>query len=242
MLERFSDRARHALALANLEAGKLGHNYPAPGHIMLGLIAEGECVATEALRVLDVDLERVREQVKAQMEQGGSGGEDGGGVGRRAQTKETKEVIATAIAEARKFGHRYVGTEHLVLALLGHVESIPSRVLRQQGVQTEKLREKTLALLRSSVDPSHDLAHSRHGDFEWVHQQELSKAFRSPKFWHTMILAVDSANRLGSGEVEPQHLLLALLRDESSGVAGMLREKGVTLDWLREQVSRNHVE
>lgn len=238
MYERFSDRARHALALANLEAGKLGHNYLAPGHIMLGLIAEGECVATEALRVLDVDLNRVRDQVRAQMEQGGAGNT----VGRRAQTKETKEVINLAIAEARKFGHRYVGTEHLVLALLAHADSVPSQVLRQQGVKIDDLREKTLALLRSSVDPSHDLAHSRHGDFEWVHQQELAKAFRSPKFWHTMILAVDSANRLGSGEVEPQHLLLALLRDESTGVAKMLRDKGVTVEWVREQVSRNHGE
>jgi len=87
------------------------------------------------------------------------------------------------------------------------------------------------------VDEGHDLAHSRHGDFEWVHQQELAKAFRSPKFWHTMILAVDAANRLGAGEIEPQHLLLALLRDESTGVARMLKEKGVSLDWVNEHIS-----
>ena len=94
-------------------------------------------------------------------------------------------------------------------------------------------------MLRADVDEAHDLSHSRHGDFEWVHQQELAKAFRSPKFWHTMILAVDSANRLGAGELEPQHLLLALLRDESTGVAKMLAEKGVTLDWVRDQMQRD---
>ena len=220
------------MALANLEAGKLNHNYLAPGHLMLGLIAEGACVATEALRLLDVDLDRVRDQVAAQMERG----EAGGSVGNRAQTKETKEVIALAIAEARKFGHRYVGTEHLVLALLQLSDALPSRVLRQQGVELNKLREKVLAMLGASVDPAHDLAHSRHGDFEWVHQQELAKAFRSPTFWHTMILAVDAANRLGAGEVEPQHLLLGLLRDESTGVAKLLREKGVTAEWVGEQM------
>ena len=235
MHERFSDRARHAMALANLEAGKLNHGHLAPGHLMLGLIAEGECVATEALRLLDVDLDRVRNEVAAQMERGDSAGI----LGRRAQTDETKEVIALAIAEARKFGHRYVGTEHLVLAMLQLSDGLPSKVLRQQGVQLETLREKVLAMLRSSVDPAHDLAHSRHGDFEWVHQQELAKAFRSPKFWHTMILAGDSANRLGAGEIEPQHLLLALLRDESSEVAKMLSAKGVTLDWVREQLTGN---
>ena len=235
MHERFSDRARHAMALANLEAGKLNHGHLAPGHLMLGLIAEGECVATEALRLLDVDLDRVRNEVAAQMERGDAGSV----LGRRAQTDETKEVIALAITEARKFGHRYVGTEHLVLAMLQLSDGLPSKVLRQQGVQLETLREKVLAMLRSSVDPTHDLAHSRHGDFEWVHQQELAKAFRSPKFWHTMILAGDSANRLGAGEIEPQHLLLALLRDETSSVAKMLHAKGVTLDWVHEQLTGN---
>jgi len=235
MHERFSDRARHAMALANLEAGKLNHGHLAPGHLMLGLIAEGECVATEALRLLDVDLDKVRDEVAAQMERGDSASV----LGRRAQTEETKEVIALAIAEARKFGHRYVGTEHLVLAMLQLSDGLPSKVLRQQGVQLETLREKVLAMLRSSVDPTHDLAHSRHGDFEWVHQQELAKAFRSPTFWHTMILAVDSANRLGAGEIEPQHLLLALLRDETTGVAKLLRTKGVTEDWVRDQLAGN---
>src|SRR3990172_8862312 len=109
MHERFSDRARHAMALANLEAGKLDHNYLAPGHLMLGLIAEGECVATEALRLLDVDLDRVRDEVAARMGRG----EAGGVLGRRAQTDETKEVMTLAIAEARKFRseERRVGEE-----------------------------------------------------------------------------------------------------------------------------------
>jgi ATP-dependent Clp protease ATP-binding subunit ClpC len=235
MQERFSDRARHAMALANLEAGKLNHNYLAPEHILLGLIAEGECVATEALRLLDVDLDNVRDGVAKQVTRG----HENDFVGRRPQTNETKEVMSLAIAEARRFGHRYVGTEHLVLALLQLKEGLPAKVLRDQGVELERLREKVLAMLRSSVDPAHDLAHSRHGDFEWVHQQELAKAFRSPTFWHTMILAVDSANRLGAGEIEPHHLLLALLRDESSGVTKLLQEKGVTLDWVREQITHH---
>jgi len=233
MHERFSDRARHAMALANLEAGNLGHNFLAPGHIMLGLIAEGECVATEALRLLDVDLDRVRERVAAQMEK--PLGITGFGI--RAQTVQTKEVIAMAIEEARRLGHRYVGTEHLVLALLQQPDGLPNRVLKEQGVDLTRLREKVLAIMPSKDDPSHDLAHSRHGDFEWVHQQELAKVFRSQKFWHTMILAVDAANRMGDGEVEPHHLLLALLRDESTQVAKLLNSKGVTSDLIREKVT-----
>lgn len=234
MQERFSDRARHALALANLEAGRFNHGYLAPSHILLGIIAEGECVATAALRVLDVDLESVRLEVAAQLPEGSPESS----MGARMQTQETKEVIALAIAEARKFGHRYVGTEHLILGLLAQGEGLPAQVLRKHGARLETLREKVLALLRLSMDPAHDLEHSRHGEFEWVHQQELAKAFRSLKFWHTMILAVDAANRLGAGEVEPLHLLLALLRDDSSGVAELLRTKGVTVDWLHEQIAK----
>mgnify|MGYP002623579785 FL=1 len=236
MHERFSDRARHAMALANREAHELNHDYLAPPHLMLGLIAEGECVATEALRVLNVDLEKVREEVRAQMKQGDAAGT----LGSRAHTKELKEVISSAIREARKFGHRYVGTEHLIIAMLAQRESIPAKVLHSQNVDLDTLREKTLAILDSSIDASHDLAHSRHGDFEWVHQQELAKAFRSPKFWHTMILAVDSANRLGAGAIEPKHLLLGLLRDADNGLAELLQTKGVTVDWLREQFSSDN--
>jgi ATP-dependent Clp protease ATP-binding subunit ClpC len=234
MQERFSDRARHAMALANLEATQLNHHFLAPSHLLLGLIAEGECVATEALRLLQVNLDRVRDEVRSGLKPGDGADQS---FGRRAQTQETREVIATAINEARKFGHRYIGTEHLVLALLHKPDDLPARVLSGHGVNLNQLREKILGLLRTGVDPEHDLAHSRHGDFEWVHQQELSKAFRSAKFWHTMILAVDSANRLGAGEIEPEHLLLALLRDETNGVARLLEEKGVTADWVRQRVS-----
>lgn len=237
MQERFSDRARHAMALANLEAGQLNHNYLSPAHLMLGLIAEGACVATETLRMLNVDLGTVRDEVRSQMETGANDGT----IGRRAHTKELNEVINHAIQEARRFSHRYVGTEHLILGLLASADSIPAKVMRKQGIDLNRLREKTLSVLRSEVEATHDLAHSRHGDFEWVHQQELAKAFRSPKFWHTMILAVDSANRQGAGEVAPQHLLLALLRDESNGVSSLLAKKGVTSDWLRDQLaSDNH--
>ncbi len=230
MHERFSDRARHAMALANQEAGKLKHSYLAPAHIMLGIIGEGHCVATEALRMLDVNLEKVRGEVADELGEGNGSGS----IGFRAQTQGTKDVIALAVKEARTLGHKYIGTEHLMLGLLGYQDGIPAKVLHKQGVESNPLREKVLGMLRSSVDDSHDLAHSRHGEFEWLHQQELSKAFRSPKFWHTLVLAVDSANRLGAGEIEPQHLLLALLRDEKSEVAKALNEKGVTADWARQ--------
>lgn len=233
MHERFSDRARHAMALANHEASNMGHDFLAPAHLMLGLIAEGRCVATEALRLLDVDLDRVRDEVASQLKPGNAGPT----VARRAHTQALKDAIAHAIKEARDHNDRYVGTEHLVIGMLANGENIPSKVLRGMGVDIESLREKALGLLRASKEDDHDLVHSRHGDFEWAHQAELAKAFRSAKFWHTMILAVDEANRMGAGEVEPEHLLIALLRDRESGVSAILGDKGVTPDSIREKLS-----
>lgn len=234
MHERFSDRARHAMALANLEATKLNHNFLSPAHTLLGLIAEGHGVAAATLRILDVDLDKVREDVRqalADIEP------DHPSFGLRAQTNETKQVISVAIEEARKLGHKYVGTEHLVLALMQVGGSIPANVLSRHGLEVDAVREKTLAILRSSEEAGDDLSQTRLGDFEWVHQQELAKAFRSPKFWHTLILAVDSANRLGAGEIEPAHLLLALLRDSEGDLAKQLAKKGVTADWVRETLA-----
>jgi ATP-dependent Clp protease ATP-binding subunit ClpA len=230
--ERFSDRARHSMALANLEAGKLKHSELRPAHLLLGLIAEGHCVATEALRLLNVDLDRVRQQVSARMEKGSGDGS----FSRRAHTDELRAVIKLAIDEARTSNHRYVGTEHLILGLLAQSESVPAQVLREQGVDLEALRKKTLALLQATVDPAHDLAHSRHGHLEWIHQQELAKAFRSTTLWQTLILAVDAANRTGAGEIEGPHLLLALMGASTNGVKKLLAEKGVTEEWVRERL------
>lgn len=232
MKERFSERARNAMALANLEASKLNHDYLAPFHLMLGTLCAGECVATAALQALQVDPDDARRRLLEHVERG----QESGSVARRVQTKEMKEVINLAIIEARKLDHRYVGTEHLMLALSEYEPGIPAKVLRELGVAYESLRDKILSLLGASDSASRALAKGKRGELEWLHQQELAKAFRSPKFWHTLVLAVDSANCYGAGEVEPMHLLLALLRDEDRGVAKLLESKGVTFDWVQSQL------
>lgn len=234
MNERFSDRARHAMALATREAMRLRHDYIGPEHILLGIVAEGQCVANTALTQFNVNLEEVREELDRQLEVGSADAE----IGRRAYNPETRAVIEHAIQEARKLGHRYVGTEHLLLGLLNVDDSFAARVLLARGVSRETLREEVLGLLRGASGPDRDLSTLSHGEFEWIHQQELAKAFRSPAFWHTLILAVDSANRLGQGEIAAEHLLLAMLRDTKGRVAQMLAEKGVSADWVREQLTR----
>ncbi len=235
MHEQFSDRARHAMALATREANRLQHDYIGPEHILLGLVAQGECVASTVLAHANVDLERVRTELDRQIEAGHAAAE----IGRRPYNPETKAVIEHAIVEARKLGHRYVGTEHLLLGLLHVDKTLAARILIAQGVALDSMREQVLAALRSASGPTHDTSARSFGEFEWIHQQELAKAFHSPEFWHTLILAVDSANRLGHGEIAAEHLLLAMLRDGKSFVARILAEKGVTTDWVRDQMTRN---
>jgi len=235
MKERFSERARNAMALANLEASKLKHDYLAPFHLMLGTLSGGECLANTALNALHANPDDARRRLLEHVEKG----QETGSVARRAQTKEMKEVISLAIAEARKLGHRYVGTEHLILALTEYEKGIPARVLQEMGIRYDSLRDKILSLLDASDSAAEALTSGRHGEFEWVHQQELAKAFRSPKFWHTLILAVDSADQLGAGELEPHHLLLAILRDEGTDVQRLLADKGVTPEWIRDQLGHD---
>jgi ATP-dependent Clp protease ATP-binding subunit ClpA len=233
MHEQFSDRARHAMALATREANRLQHDYIGPEHILMGLIAQGECVASTVLGHCGVNLSKVREELDRQIDAGHSPTE----IGRRPYNPETKAVIEHAIKEARKLGHKYVGTEHLLLGIL-HLDTIASRILKSQGVQLDSLREEVLAALSAAPDGTHDTSKRSFGEFEWIHQQELAKAFRSPSFWHTLILAVDSANRLGQGEVSAEHLLLGMLRDPKCAVSGWLAEKGVTADWVRERMTQ----
>jgi ATP-dependent Clp protease ATP-binding subunit ClpA len=233
MHERFSDRARRALALANREATTLGHHHIGPEHLLLGLLTERQSVGASVLEHLDVDAETLRAEMTRTFTSGGDTS-----VGRRPHSPEMKEVMDHALCEARKLGHKYVGTEHLLLGLVRRQDSTVAHVLRQQGVRVESLREEVLALLRAGAEGTDEAARLEHGAFEWVHQEELAKAFHSTAFWHTMILAVDSANRLGTGEVLPEHLLLALLRDPDGPVTRLLARKGVTIDWVREQITQ----
>ncbi len=233
MHERFSDRARHAMALANQEASRLQHDYIGPEHILLGLLAERDCMANAALKHLQVNLDDVREELHKRVKAGEANAE----IGRRAYNPATRAVIEHAIGEARKLGHKYVGTEHVVLGLLHVEDSLAAKILADKGVSQDALREEVLGILRGTSDVSDDTSALKHGEFEWIHQQELSKAFRSSDFWKTLILAVDSANRLGHGEMGMEHLLLGILRNPANEVTKVLEEKGVTADWLRERLT-----
>lgn len=144
MFGRFTERAQKVLALAQEEAVRLGHNNIGTEHILLGLIRENDGIAAKALIALGLGLEKIQDEVEALI---GRGQEQPTNI---AYTPRAKKVIELSMDEARKLGHTYVGTEHILLGLIREGEGVAARVLNNLGVSLNKARQQVLQLLGSS--------------------------------------------------------------------------------------------
>jgi len=148
MYERFTDRARKVMQLANQEAQRFNHEYIGTEHVLLGLVKEGSGVAANVLKNLDVDLRRIRNEVEKIVQSG----PDMVTMGKLPQTPRAKKVIEYAMEEARNLNHNYVGTEHLLLGLLREQEGVAAQVLMNLGLKLEDVREEVLNLLGHGVE------------------------------------------------------------------------------------------
>ncbi|MBX6311330.1 MAG: ATP-dependent Clp protease ATP-binding subunit [Isosphaeraceae bacterium] len=148
MYERFTDRARKVMQLANQEAQRFNHEYVGTEHVLLGLVKEGSGVAANVLKNLDVDLRKIRVEVEKIVQSG----PDMVTMGKLPQTPRAKKVIEYAIEEARNLNHNYVGTEHLLLGLLREQEGVAAQVLMNLGLKLEEVREEVLNLLGHGMD------------------------------------------------------------------------------------------
>ncbi len=152
--DKFTERARKVLTLAQEEATRFNHNYIGTEHLLLGLVREGEGVAAKVLANLGVELNRVRSAVEFIIGRG-----DRMIVGEIGLTPRAKKVIELAVDEARRLGHHYIGTEHLLLGLVREGEGIAAGVLESLGVNLEKVRTQTIQVLSQSStshgDPKH---------------------------------------------------------------------------------------
>lgn len=145
MYERFTDRARKVMQLANQEAQRFNHEYIGTEHILLGLVKEGSGVAANVLKNLEIDLRKIRLEVEKIVQHGPGG--DQVVMGRLPHTPRAKKVIEYSIEEARNLNHNYVGTEHLLLGLLREQEGVAAQVLMNLGLKLEDVREEVLNLL-----------------------------------------------------------------------------------------------
>ena len=142
MFERFTDRARRVVVLAQEEARALNHNYIGTEHILLGLIQEGEGVAAKALESMGISLDAVRTEVKEII---GSGGHPPSGY--IPFTPRAKKVLELALREALQLGHKYIGTEHILLGLIREGEGVAAQVLVKLGADLSRVRQQVIQLL-----------------------------------------------------------------------------------------------
>ena len=142
MFERFTDRARRVVVLAQEEARMLNHNYIGTEHILLGLIHEGEGVAAKALESLGISLEGVRQQVEEIIGQGQQAPS-----GHIPFTPRAKKVLELSLREALQLGHNYIGTEHILLGLIREGEGVAAQVLIKLGADLNRVRQQVLQLL-----------------------------------------------------------------------------------------------
>jgi len=181
MYERFTDRARKVMQLANQEAQRFNHEYIGTEHMLLGLIKEGSGVAANVLKNLDVDLRKIRLEVEKLVQSG----PDMVTMGKLPQTPRAKKVIEYAMEEARNLNHNYVGTEHILLGLLREQEGVAAQVLMNLGLKLDDVREEVLNLL------GHDLESSEPSE----RGSGSSSSSESPKSGRSKTPALDSFGR-----------------------------------------------
>src|SRR5215471_1853186 len=217
MFERFTDRARRVVVLAQEEARMLNHNYIGTEHILLGLIHEGEGVAAKALESLGISLEAVRQQVEEIIGQGQQAPS-----GHIPFTPRAKKVLELSLRESLQLGHNYIGTEHILLGLIREGEGVAAQVLVKLGADLSRVRQQVIQLLSGYAgskegqapsgggsgegQPSGSLvldalvAGSRYrGDFE----ERLKKVLKEIRTRGDIILFIDELHTLvGAGAAE----------------------------------------
>jgi hypothetical protein len=194
MFERFTDRARRVVVLAQEEARMLNHNYIGTEHILLGLIQEGEGVAAQCLESLGISLEAVRAQVREIIGEGKSTPS-----GHIPFTPRAKKVLELSLREALHLQHDYIGTEHILLGLIREGEGVAAQVLQKLGADHARTRQKVLEVLsgQSGLGPT-------------IETTEVAE--RLARVEEVERRAVDVAAEFESDEVEPEHHWIAALR------------------------------
>ncbi len=195
MFERFTDRARRVVVLAQEEARTLNHNYIGTEHILLGLLREDEGVAAQALKALNISLETVRQQVEEII-----------GLGQQALsghipfTPRAKKVLELSLREALQLGHNYIGTEHILLGLIHEGEGVAAQVLVRLGADLDRVRQQVVELVNAQEGES-----------------ETSRPFPVPRAWERSEVLKTLRTISARLEAIEQHLGIAKQADGAQG-------------------------
>jgi ATP-dependent Clp protease ATP-binding subunit ClpA len=212
VFERFTDRARRVVVLAQEEARMLNHNYLGTEHILLGLIGEGEGVAARALESLGISLEAVRQQVEEIIGQGQQAPS-----GHIPFTPRAKKVMELASREALQLGHNYVGTEHILLGLIREGEGVAAQVLVKLGADLNRVRQQVIQLL-----------HGYQGTEPADYRRRLGKRARA-RLMDDALARVDALDRRLAA-IERWAAMRPDLDDVDQEIAQVRREKEAAID------------
>ena len=227
MFERFTDRARRVVVLAQEEARMLSHDYIGTEHILLGLIHEGEGVAATALESLGISLETVRQQVEEVI-----------GRGREAPsghipfTPRAKKVLELSLREALQLGHNYIGTEHILLGLIREGDGVAAQVLVRLGADLNRVRQQVIELISDS--PGEERLGIRHaasqaGPVGGRERGQLSEVLRHIKSIDSRLSAVEQRVGTGPDMADLDQEIAQVRRDKETAVGAELYESASAL-------------
>jgi ATP-dependent Clp protease ATP-binding subunit ClpA len=248
MFERFTDRARRVVVLAQEDARMLGHNHIGTEHLLLGLLHESDGVAARALAALDVDLEAARDKVEEMVV--------GGGQSAPADhipfTPRAKKVLELSLREALQLGHSYIGTEHILLGLIREGEGVGAQVLVRQGVELHRVRDVVMDLLGSAEPPGDPPrrwfrrdrptpAVSVSRSEEWLEPSPSPFEHLDDGAWDALVAARRCARQRAASEIAAQDLLAGVAAVPGPG-ADALRAAGLVTATLDAAAQENDVD
>ena len=213
MFERFTDRARRVVVLAQDEARALNHNYIGTEHLLLGLIHEGEGVAAKALESMDISLDAVRAQVVEIIGEGQAAPS-----GHIPFTPRAKKVLELSLREALQLGHNYIGTEHILLGLIHEGEGVAAKALESMGISLEAVRQEVEEIIGQGTEPP-----VGHIPF-------------TPRAKKVLELSLREGLQMGHKYIGTEFLLLGLIREGEGVAAQVLVKLGADLPRVRQQV------
>jgi len=193
--DRLTDRAREVLKFANQEANRFNHEYIGTEHLLLGLVKQGNGVAAEVLKRLDVD----RPTIRAEVEKLIQSGPDMVTMGRLPMTPRAKHVLNYAIAESKELKHDYVGTEHILLGLIREDEGVAAQILMNLGLRLSQIREEVIRVLKAESESAGEkrIPTGKDDPPTETELRELGELFRkSPRDVQRSIMASRAARQL----------------------------------------------
>src|SRR6266542_5524433 len=224
MFERFTDRARRVVVLAQEEARILNHNYIGTEHILLGMIHEGEGVAARAIESLGISLTAVRSQVEEIIGRG-----QAAPTGHIPFTPRAKKVLEFSLREALQLGHNYIGTEHILLGLVREGEGVGAQVLVKLGAKLDRLRREVVQLLQGGAGrgevPPPPLVEPEDFTARVARAEEIEAVAR------------DVAAEFGHESVEPGHHWVAALRLNLRQMEEAIEAYRAKLRWAEERLT-----